>query len=263
MNSVQENATTREDLLRELNLFPLWQLREPELPAVIDAASREERADFSSGHAEVLADAPLPVEIPQQAYDRLGWPELESRVNDCSACELRAGCSQSVFGSGDLQAEWMFVGSWPSEDDEAQGVPFAGQAGQLLDNMLAAIGLRRNSKVYLANVVKCCGAIKRGPSADQIARCMPYLQRQLQLVQPKLLIVLGHAAATALLGEDRAWESINGKVHQYAFRDATGNMQEVPMIVTFHPAALLLTPLSKAQVWKDLRMAQDLMSSSG
>ena len=189
----------------------------------------------------------------------LGWAELKKKVKACTACELRAGCMQTVFGMGDENADWLFVGSWPTEDDETTGEAFAGQAGQLLDNMLAAIKLKRGSKVYLSNVVKCSGAIRRGPQAQQIAQCAPYLMRQIQLIQPKIIVALGHAAATALLGEDREWHSLLGKVHEFRGFSKHGPQFAIPLIITHHPAALLLSPLNKAQVWKDLCLARDTM----
>lgn len=249
-----ESARRREDVLRELNLYPLWQLRNvpvttnvPEVPAVAVAA------------AELRAEQTVVSEVPHADIGSLNWPELKKRVQDCTACKLRAGCTQTVFGTGDENADWLFVGSWPSEDDDAKGEPFAGPAGQLLDNMLAAIKLQRGVNVYLANVVKCSGSIKHSPQADEIAQCSPYLARQIQLIQPKMIVALGHAAATALLGEDREWSSLLGKVHDYRESSKVGLQQSIPLVVTHHPAALLLTPLNKAQTWRDLCLARDTM----
>jgi len=214
---------------------------------------------------QATASAPPQVAPTRIDICNLGWPELKKRVKTCHACKLRAGCLQTVFGMGDENADWLFVGSWPTEDDETSGEAFAGQAGQLLDNMLAAIRLKRGSNVYLANVVKCCGSITRGPKADEIAQCTPYLTRQIELIKPKIIVALGHAAATALLGEDREWNSLLGKIHDFhGFSkdpDATKESLQptIPLIITHHPAALLLTPLNKAQTWKDLCLARDTM----
>lgn len=264
-----ERARLREDVLRELNLYPLWKLRVP-----VSANAAEAVESFAPEAVpdpvvpvvtQAVSSAPHESEIPAADRTNLGWPELKQRVKDCSACELRAGCMRTVFGAGDEKADWLFVGSWPTEDDETKGEVFAGQAGQLLDNMLAAIQLKRGSNVYLANVVKCCGAIRRGPRADQIAQCSPYLSRQIALIQPRLIVALGHAAATALLGEDREWNSMLGKVHDFhGFAndcdDAKDNSPAaIPLIITHHPAALLLTPLNKAQTWRDLCLARDTM----
>jgi DNA polymerase len=256
-----ESARRREDVLRELNLYPLWQRR---------------NATIATNGGEAVLETPVPVaraesRIAQQVIiedqsddcSNLDWPALKKRVKNCSACALRAGSTQTVFGSGDVKADWMFVGSWPTEDDDVQGEPFAGQAGQLLDNMLAAIKLKRSINVYLSNIVKCTGSITRGPQADQIARCAPYLARQIQLIQPKIIVALGHAAATALLGDDREWSSLLGKVHEYRGKEKNNLQSPIPLIITHHPAALLLSPLNKAQTWRDLCLARDVMQKTG
>lgn len=252
-----ENARRREDVLRELNLYPLWQLRQ----ATVRIQAGEENAEAvpSVEPAKAVTERAPVAPVPRPDVSSLNWAQLKQQVHGCNACKLRAGCLQTVFGSGDENADWLFVGSWPSEDDETRGEPFAGPAGQLLDNMLAAIRLKRSENVYLANVVKCSGSIVRGPQADEIAQCAPYLSRQIQLLQPKIMVALGHAAATALLGEDREWSSLLGKVHHYATRAKDGSAQLIPLIITHHPAALLLTPLNKAQAWRDLCLARDTM----
>lgn len=252
--NMQTSAMRREDVLRELNLHPLWQRRVPAAVQDIAQSSAEAVAEPASPVAQGPVVAPAAPDCGQ-----LDWVELKKTVKECHACDLRAGCKQTVFGAGDARADWLFVGSWPTEDDENSGEAFSGAPGQLLDNMLAAIKLKRNSGVFLGNVVKCCGSIKRGPQAQQIAQCLPYLQRQIQLVKPKLIVVLGHAAATAMLGQDSEWESLLGKLHLYRMTDAQGVSSTLPLIVTHHPAALLLSPLNKAQAWKDLCFARDTM----
>lgn len=256
-DSDMESARRREDVLRELNLFPQWQLREA--PAVTPQ-HHAKTADSIEAAAETLQIEPeMTAEVLIDHCDQLNWSELKQRVEHCSACDLRAGCTQTVFGTGDESADWLFVGSWPTEDDDTQGEPFAGQAGQLLDNMLAAIKLKRGINVYLANVVKCTGSIRRGPKAEQIAQCTPYLMRQIQLIKPKMIVVLGHAAATAMLGEDREWGSLLGKAHEFCGFEKVNLEPAIPLIITHHPAALLLTPLNKAQTWRDLCLARDTM----
>jgi uracil-DNA glycosylase len=263
-----ESARRKEDVLRELNLYPLWRLRSGSLPVAANLpgntnASATANAPVAAATATVAMREVQAVvsDLPQTDTDTLAWPELKKRVQACTACTLRAGCTQTVFGTGDEDADWLFVGSWPTEDDEARGEPFAGQAGQLLDNMLAAIKLKRGSNVYLANVVKCSGSIKRGPQADEIAQCLPYLARQIQLLQPKMIVALGHAAATALLGEDREWGSLLGSVHGYRGLEKDSSQAAVPLVIMHHPAALLLAPLNKAQTWRDLCLARDTMRS--
>lgn len=260
-----ESVRRREDMLRELNLYPLWQLRgAPQSAAANAPVTASAAADVAAAATATVAMREAQAVVSDRAdadTATLGWPELKKRVQACTACKLRAGCTQTVFGSGDEHADWLFVGSWPTEDDEARGEPFAGQAGQLLDNMLAAIKLKRGSNVYFANVVKCSGSIKRGPQADEIALCLPYLARQIQLLQPKMIVALGHAAATALLGEDREWNSLLGSVHGYRGLAKDRSQAAIPLIITHHPAALLLTPLNKAQTWRDLCLARDTMLS--
>ena len=185
-----------------------------------------------------------------QEIANLDWPELKQQVRDCTACRLRAGCTQTVFGVGDEKADWLFVGEGPGADEDALGETFVGQAGQLLDNMLAAIRLKRGNNVYIANVVKCRPPDNRNPAADEIAQCLPYLERQIALIQPKLIVALGKTAATALLGKDATIAALRGTLH-----DRNG----IPLIVTYHPAYLLRSPSEKAKAWQDLRLAVSAM----
>lgn len=250
-----ESNRRREDVLRELNLYPLWTLR-----TAPEAVRLAEPSSISLPKVNSVQARNTVEEIPLDDIGVLDWSDLKKRVKGCTACKLRAGCMQTVFGTGDESAGWLFVGSWPTEDDETSGEPFAGQAGQLLDNMLAAIKLKRNTNVYLANVVKCSGSIVRGPQPEEIAQCSPYLLRQITLLQPKIIVALGHAAATALLGEDREWDSLLGKVHGFCGFSKDKMQTTIPLIVTHHPAALLLTPVYKAQTWRDLCLARDTMA---
>lgn len=180
----------------------------------------------------------------------LNWTDLKRVVRDCSACKLRSGCTQTVFGVGDEKAEWLFVGEGPGADEDAQGEPFVGQAGKLLDNMLAALRLKRGDKVYIANIVKCRPPNNRTPEPDEIATCMPYLQQQIELIKPKLIVALGKTAATSLLGRDATLGSLRGTVHDY---------HGTPLIVTYHPAYLLRSPAEKAKAWQDLCFARQRM----
>ncbi len=246
-----------EAVLRELNLYPLWVRRDA--PAVeagvtgvaVEAAIEEQTTPGTDlAHSETVVAATGEQERERQIAG-LGWPELKSMVRDCTACKLRAGCTQTVFGVGDEKAEWLFVGEGPGADEDAQGEPFVGQAGKLLDNMLAAIGLKRGRNVYIANVVKCRPPNNRTPEADEIATCLPYLHRQIALIQPKLIVALGKTAATALLGRDATLGSLRGTVHDF---------HGTPLIVTYHPAYLLRSPQEKAKAWQDLRHAVQQMA---
>ncbi|MFZ5524095.1 MAG: uracil-DNA glycosylase [Pseudomonadota bacterium] len=180
----------------------------------------------------------------------LDWPELKQLVHDCTACRLRAGCTQTVFGVGDENADWLFIGEGPGADEDALGEPFVGQAGKLLDNMLLAIKLKRGNNVYIANIVKCRPPGNRTPAADEIATCLPYLQRQIELIKPKLIVALGKVASNALLGRDATLASLRGKLHDY---------RGIPVIVTYHPAYLLRSPTEKAKTWQDLCLAVQKM----
>lgn len=181
----------------------------------------------------------------------LDWPELKQKVHDCELCKLRAGCTQTVFGVGDQQADWLVVGEGPGAEEDAQGEPFVGQAGRLLDNMLASIGLKRGNNVYIANVVKCRPPNNRNPLEDEIAACRPYLQRQIELVRPRLIVALGKVAATTLLNRDATISSLRGRLHDY---------RGVPLLVTYHPAYLLRSPIEKARAWQDLCLAVETMA---
>ena len=222
---------------------------------------------------------------PASQVDKLDWAELKQQVRDCTACKLRAGCTQTVFGVGDEKADWLFVGEGPGADEDALGEPFVGQAGKLLDNMLMAIKLKRGKSVYIANIVKCRPPDNRNPAADEIAQCLPYLARQIELIQPKLIVALGKVASNALLGKEATLASLRGKLHDYrapatGLEGAQGDESSrqptvphqtttshrvgaaIPLIVTYHPAYLLRTPSEKAKAWQDLLLAVQTMEKS-
>lgn len=255
----------QEAVLRELNLYPLWVPRTVEqevpdvaLPAVVAADAVVPAQNAENGATEVVRIDPPLIEHhaniqheQASAIEGLGWAALKNRVRDCTACKLREGCTQTVFGVGDEQADWLFIGEGPGADEDAQGEPFVGQAGKLLDNMLAAIKLKRGKNVYIANVVKCRPPNNRVPEADEVASCLPYLHRQIELIQPKIIVALGKTAATALLGREATLASLRGTQHAY---------QNIPLVVTYHPAYLLRSPSEKAKVWQDLCMALESIS---
>src|SRR3989338_3751008 len=251
-----------EAVLRELNLYPLWQRRNAPVAAVeavqvsgYAALTRPTQIVPAVTVAEPSAVPVAPVGVADKGRERrigeLDWPQLKAMVRDCTACKLRAGCTQTVFGVGDEQAEWLFVVEGPGAEEDAQGEPFVGQAGKLLDNMLLAIKLRRGKNVYIANIVKCRPPNNRAPEAEEIATCLPYLQRQIELIKPKLIVALGKTAATALLGRDATLGSLRGKLHDY---------NGIPLIVTYHPAYLLRSPMEKAKAWQDLCLAVNTMA---
>jgi DNA polymerase len=238
-----------EAVLREFNLYPLWQRRVQVTPAESVAFAQPIGVDII---APVVADTPnvLQPATPKIEVIDLKWPELKTRVRDCTECRLRAGCTQTVFGVGDEKARWLFVGEGAGAEEDAQGEPFVGQAGKLLDNMLMAIKLKRGKEVYITNVVKCHPPDNRTPHKDEIAACMPYLQQQIKLLQPKIIVALGKVAATALLGKEATLVSLRERVHYY---------QDIPLIITYHPAYLLRSPADKALAWQDLCLAVTTM----
>jgi len=191
-----------------------------------------------------------PVASPRAELGTLGWDELKCQVAGCTACALHQTRTQAVFGVGDEHADWLFVGEAPGAEEDAQGEPFVGQAGKLLDNMLKSIGLKRGDNVYIANVLKCRPPGNRNPLPEEVAQCQPYLKRQIELIQPKLIVTLGKFAAQALLGQESTIASLRGKAHTY---------QGIPLIVTYHPAYLLRTLPDKAKAWQDLCLAQETM----
>lgn len=176
------------------------------------------------------------------------WDTLQTRVAHCTACGLHRGRTQTVFGIGNHAAQWMIVGEAPGAEEDRQGEPFVGRAGQLLNAMLLAIGLRRE-EVYIANVVKCRPPGNRDPAPEEAAACEPYLQRQIALIKPRVILVVGRIAAHNLLKTDMALGALRSKRFSYA---DTG----IPVVVTYHPAYLLRSPREKRKAWEDLQFAR-------
>jgi DNA polymerase len=177
----------------------------------------------------------------------LGWPELEVRVSACTRCALHAGRSRTVFGVGNRQADWLVVGEAPGAEEDRRGEPFVGRAGKLLDAMLAALGHERRD-VYIANVVKCRPPENRDPQPEEADRCAPYLDRQIELLQPRIILAVGRVAAQRLLGTETPVGRLRGQVYRH---DPSG----IPLVVTWHPAYLLRRPEAKAEAWRDLVLA--------
>ncbi len=235
----------REELiLREFNLYPLWQRRGQAVPAFTEIASEVMQLIVPQG------DNVEPQNNHTGNIKELNWSQLQSTVKNCTACSLRAGCTQPILGAGAEQADWLIIGDVPSVEEDIQNALFVGQAGILLDNMLTAIKLKRSSNVYLTNLIKCHPLDGRPTAVEEIAQCLPYLERQITLIQPKLIVVLGKLAALTLLGSNTAVTTLRGKVHDY---------QGIPLIVTYHPDYLLRAPLEKAKAWQDLRLAVSTM----
>jgi DNA polymerase len=180
------------------------------------------------------------------------WPELRARVAACTRCGLSATRTQTVFGVGNLHAEWLIVGEAPGADEDRQGEPFVGRAGQLLNSMLHAVGLARE-QVYIANVLKCRPPGNRDPNPTEAAECLPYLERQIALLKPKIMLAVGRIAAQNLLHTDKTLGSLRQQVHRFG-------ASAVPLIVTYHPGYLLRTPTDKRKTWEDLKFARDVCS---
>ncbi len=185
--------------------------------------------------------------IASDAGEHLSLDEWRERVENCTKCPLSQTRTKAVFGGGDPQADLLFIGEAPGEQEDLQGVPFVGRAGKLLDKILAAIELRRED-VYIANILKCRPPKNRTPHADEIEQCEPYLQRQIELIQPKLIICLGLTAAKTLLRVEYTLRQMRGEVYNY---------HAVDLIVTYHPAALLRNPNLKKAAWEDFQKVQE------
>ena len=223
---------TRDDILVELGLAPTWRRR------------------------NAVALPPPPSQDSESRSARIGalaWADFAADVDACTACGLCRTRNKSVPGVGDTNAEWLFVGEAPGAEEDARGEPFVGQAGRLLDNMLAALGIARGRNVYIANVLKCRPPNNRAPEPSESDACRPYLERQIELIRPKLIVALGKSAASLLLDTDATIASLRGRVHRY---------HGVPLVVTYHPAYLLRNLPDKAKAWEDMLLARRTVATS-
>lgn len=206
--------------------------------------------------ARIAPIAPAtPLQPVPAALASLGWDELREAVAACRACRLCDGRKQTVFGVGHPRAHWMVVGEAPGAQEDEQGEPFVGAAGQLLDAMLRALALSREAegdaarRVYIANTLKCRPPGNRNPQADELAQCEPFLLRQIELVQPRIILAMGRFAVQALLRSSDPIGKLRGRAHRY---------QGVPLVVTYHPAYLLRNLPDKAKAWEDLCLAAEV-----
>ncbi|WP_241073634.1 uracil-DNA glycosylase [Achromobacter insuavis] len=198
--------------------------------------------------AEEAAPAVIPV---AERVKNANLDELREQVLACTACGLCNGRRHAVFGHGGQPTRWLVVGEAPGEQEDRQGQPFVGRSGQLLDAMLSAVGMSRERDVFIANVIKCRPPGNRNPKPEEIAACSPYLMRQIALLKPERILVLGRFAAQTLLGTDATIGSLRGRVHQMK----TDEGREIPVVVSYHPAYLLRSPAEKARAWQDLQLA--------
>lgn len=230
---------SRIDTLREMGISPIWvQKKIPsQIPPEVSVAELEASSLGIRGHTEIGVDS---------------WLVLEQQIASCRQCALALNRHQAVVGIGDRRPTWLFIGEGPGAEEDARGEPFVGQAGRLLDSMLAALGLTRGDGVYIANAVKCRPPGNRTPEPHEIAACKPYLLKQVELLQPKLIVLLGKSAAHSVLGEDRSLANLRQQ------RFSVGN---TPVIVTYHPAYLLRNLPEKAKAWRDLLFARRCLLS--
>ena len=240
-----------ERILRELELDAVSRLYARGDARVLDETAETAVVPASAQAASPAAktDARIRGHDPAalEGIAKAGWQQLRTLVAGCDACGLCTQRKQAVFGVGSETAPWLFVGEGPGADEDEQGDPFVGQAGKLLDAMLAAVGCKRGREVYIANVVKCRPPGNRTPTPGEAAACAPFLDRQVELVGPKLIVALGKTAATRLLGTEASLASLRGRVHSY---------KGIPVVVTYHPAYLLRTLPDKAKAWEDLVFAR-------
>ncbi len=212
----------QERALEEMGLAPLWVRREAAVAATTPTVQSGEL-----------------------------WEALQNEVRQCRACGLCESRTQTVFGVGARNPDWLFVGEAPGAEEDARGEPFVGQAGKLLDNMLASIGLARGQTVYIANVLKCRPPGNRNPSSEEVAQCRNYLMRQIELLEPRMIVALGRFAAQTLTDSDSSVGKLRGRVHRLEH-----GARNYPLIVTFHPSYLLRTPEDKRLAWQDLCLAR-------
>jgi uracil-DNA glycosylase family 4 len=256
------NSELRQEYLAALGLKS-WTLRATPAPG---SSPAEVLAGASEGVAASLTAAPpiaaSPTALPPRVTPPIAalgareagvdWPELRARVAACTRCGLSATRTQTVFGVGNLHADWLIVGEAPGADEDRKGEPFVGRAGQLLNSMLHAVGLARE-QVYIANVLKCRPPGNRDPNPTEAAECLPYLERQIALLKPKIMLAVGRIAAQNLLHTDKTLGSLRQQVHRFG-------ASSVPLIVTYHPGYLLRTPTDKRKTWEDLKFAREVCS---
>ena len=238
--------TRRMQLLDALEIGPTWVQRS----MVRLEAEKSVPDSLAPLSAETENAAPSKVEdVDISAMD---WQTLQETVSTCTRCPLSLTRNRTVFGAGDTSPEWLFVGEGPGSNEDRLGEPFVGPSGVLLDNILKAMNLRRGDKAFIANIVKCRPTDAKGkdraPTTEEIAACRPYLERQIALLKPAIMVALGKTAATVMAGVDyeTTLASLRGKTYTY---------QEIPVVVTYHPAYLLRVPVDKRKTWDDLCLA--------
>jgi DNA polymerase len=253
---------------RQAAMLEAMGIRVPTVPRAGEARPARPASERAADPAMALPEL-KPAVIARgdrpAGVDAMDWPALRDAVVSCTACKLCSGRRQAVFGVGHLQAHWMIVGEAPGEQEDIQGEPFVGKSGQLLDNMLRALGLSRHAvaaegtasdqarQVYIANTLKCRPPGNRNPEPDELAQCEPFLARQIALIKPKIILAMGRFAVQSLLRSNEPVGRLRGRVHRY---------QGVPLIVTYHPAYLLRNLEDKARAWVDLCLAAETAAAA-
>lgn len=231
----------------------VWEALQPEAVPVIAAREIGEAARLEKGVEVAVestaADTPTPAIQPPD-LSSCNWPELDVLVQHCQQCGLQATRSQAVFGAGKQTASLLVIGEAPTQEEDAQGEPFVGAAGQLLTAMLQAIGLQRED-VYITNIIKCSTPDERDPLPAEIEHCRHYLHRQIELLQPKVIFSMGRVAAQALLNSNEKISALRGSRHSYSGR---------PLIASYHPVYLLHKPSEKRKAWQDLLQVKRLLA---
>ncbi|WP_313697318.1 uracil-DNA glycosylase family protein [Achromobacter sp.] len=256
---------------RDAPAAPVAEAAPDATPAVVPAVARAAPAEPATGRAsaipasilnrtgppprpapkvEVQEEAPPPIPVAEAVKDA-NLEQLAAQVVACAACGLCQGRRHAVVGQGAQPTRWLVVGEAPGEQEDRQGQPFVGRSGQLLDAMLAAVGMSRERDVFITNVIKCRPPGNRNPKPEEIAACSPYLMRQIALLKPERILVLGRFAAQTLLGTDATIGNLRGRVHHLK----TDEGAQIPVIVSYHPAYLLRSPSEKARAWQDLKLA--------
>lgn len=270
------NLPYDENYLREMELWPFFEAQQraagqtlkleerTEAPAPVrrgaETAPPTERVQAVRPPSAVRADRPGAAAPVVQPLDperaariaQFSWEELKTDSAACTACGLCKQRKQAVLGVGATDAPWLFIGEGPGSEEDEQGEPFVGQAGKLLDAMLAAAGLRRGREVYIANTVKCRPPGNRNPSPEESLACAPYLDRQIDLIKPKLIVALGKIAVTRLTGSEASMASMRGQLHAY---------RGIPLVATYHPAYLLRNLPDKVKAWEDLMLAKKTIAA--
>ena len=241
-----DDEAVRGQYLRAMGITQ-WQRRSMPMTAALEVASPMPQATLEQ--VATVSEAPIPAIV--QSADAGAWGDLEQEVRVCTRCPLHKTRTQAVFGVGDIHAEWLVIGEAPGADEDRLGEPFVGRAGQLLMSMLKAVGLARE-QVYIANILKSRPPNNRDPLPEEVAACEPYLQRQIALIKPRIILAVGRIAAQNLLKTDTKIGALRGQRFTCPGTD-------IPVVVTYHPAYLMRSPLEKRKAWEDLKFARRVM----